>query len=75
MFIAIPNDVYAFGAVAVVVSEGKTSLAKSLSFQIMLQVSNAKPNTSILPAPIKNIVESCLDGVSCWTKMFSSMWP
>lgn len=53
--IGIPSDVYALGAVALVVFVEKPVWPGLSPYQIMFQVtvSNAKPNTSLLPPPIK----------------------
>ena len=64
--IGVPTDVYALGAVALVLF-GETQIWPGLSpYQIMFQitVSNAKPNTSFLPSPMRDIVETCLDDIS-----------
>ena len=64
--IGISADVYALGAVILVVF-GETQVWPGLSaYQIMFQVTvgNKKPNTSFLSPSMKDIVESCLNNVS-----------
>ena len=65
--VGMPSDVYALGAVALVLF-GETQVWPGLSpFQIMYKVAvcSEKPNTSHLPSPIKEVCKSCFDELSC----------
>ena len=64
--LGLPTDVYALGAVLLVLFR-ETPVWPGLSpYQIMFKVavSNEKPNTHLLPPPVKVICQACFEAVA-----------